>query len=243
MREQDIEYLKKYLKEENLELGIRLLKQGIAPQYILGNVNFYGNIIEVNPDVLIPRFETELLVEKTIHYIHTLFAEKEINQLNLLDIGTGSGCISITLKKELDCYITGSDISIDALEVAKKNAINNQVDINFIHSDIYSNIEDKFDIIISNPPYIRYDEEIEDIVLNNEPHLALYAKEDGLYFYRNILKEAPKYLKDKFLIAFEIGLEQGDKIKELAYQYLNNIDVIIEKDYSRRNRFVFIISK
>ena len=240
MRDSDYDYLKKYLDSDKLDSGIKLLKQGISPQYIIGNVSFYGNIINVNKNVLIPRFETELLVEKTIKYCRKMFNDSKIN---ILDIGTGSGCISITLKKELDCNVVGVDISNDALEVARENALINEVNINFICSDVFSNVNDKFDVIISNPPYISYDEEIEDIVKNNEPYLALYAEDNGLYFYDKILRECNNYLNDKFLIAFEIGYKQGEDIKNLAYKYLDNINVSIEKDYSGKDRFVFVISR
>lgn len=242
MREKDLEYIKKYLDDSKLEEGINLLKKGISPQYIIGDVCFYGYDIKVNSNVLIPRFETELLVEKTIGYCRNIFKEDVCN-LNVLDIGTGSGCISIALKKELLCNVTGVDISIDVLEVAMKNAMNNDVDIEFILSDVFSNVNGKFDLIISNPPYIREDEDIEEIVRNNEPHLALYAKENGLYFYRKILENASKYLNNNFLLAFEIGELQGEDVKRLAYSYLDNIKVKIEKDYSNKDRFVFIISK
>ena len=231
------EYIKKYLSNDKLEQGFVLLNQGISPQYIVGNVDFYGNIINVDSRVLIPRFETELLVEKTIHYVENLFNRK----VSILDIGTGSGCIAITLKKEIDCDVVASDISLDAIDVAKRNAINNKVDILFVNSDIFSNIEDKFDVIISNPPYISYDEEIDDMVKNNEPSLALYASNDGVYFYDKILSECAKYLNDRFLIAFEIGYTQGDRIINLAYKYLSeDVNVKVEKDYSDKDRFVFI---
>lgn len=242
MRDNDLLYLEKYLSKEKLQQGKKLLEKGIAPQYIVGNVEFYGNILNVNPNVLIPRFETELLVEKTIHYVKQ-FWRKDDSNFKILDIGTGSGCIAIALKKELNCDVTGIDISNEALDVARSNAIENQVDIHFIQSDIFSDVNDTFDIIISNPPYIREDEEIEEIVKNNEPHLALYAKENGLYFYKKILEKASKYLNDKFLIAFEIGYEQGEDIKNLAYKYLQDIEVAVEKDYSDKDRFVFIYSK
>ena len=238
--EKDIEYLKKYLKKEQLEEGIELLKSGIPPQYIVGNVNFYGNTINVDKRVLIPRFETELLVEKTINYIKKKYPNP--SNLNILDIGTGSGCIAITIKKELNANITAVDISNDALSVAKENAKNNNIDINFYQSDIFSNVNDKFNCIISNPPYIKEDEEIMDIVKNNEPHLALYANNSGLYFYDEILKNCSNYLTNDFIICFEIGYLQGESIKDLANKYLTNIEVKIEKDYSDKDRFVFIFS-
>ena len=237
MRDSDLEYLKKYLPSDKLDYGIRLLERGISPQYIVGNVCFYGNIIEVNRNVLIPRFETELLVEKTIKRVRDIFGD---NDISILDIGTGSGCIAITLNKELGCKVVGVDISNDALQVANINAIKNNVSIEFIYSDLFSNVNGKFDVIISNPPYIRKDEEIEDIVRNNEPHLALFADNRGLYFYDKILGECRNYLNDKFLIAFEIGYEQGEDVKNLAYKYLGNVRVNVEKDYSDKDRFVFI---
>lgn len=243
MEEKNLTYIKKYLPEDRLDEGIALLKKGVSPQYIVGNVDFYGNMIQVDPRVLIPRFETELLVEKTIQYIQSLFLNDQFSDLKILDIGTGSGCIAITLKKELNSQVVGVDISQDALEVAHSNASNNEVDISFICSDIFSNVHGMFDVIISNPPYIRFDEEIEDVVKNNEPHLALYASNNGLYFYDKILRECSSYLKDKFLIAFEIGQLQGEDIQRITSQYLENVEVVIEKDYSNRDRFVFIYRK
>ena len=236
----NIEYLKKYLPKEKLKKGLKDLERGISPQYIVGNVDFYGNLIKVNKNVLIPRFETELLVERTIYYINKQITK---DKPKILDIGTGSGCIAVTLSKELKANLTAVDISNKALKVAKENAKINNTNINFIKSNIFSNITEKFDIIISNPPYIREDEEIEKIVKDNEPHQALYAKENGLYFYHKILKEAPKYLEKDFLISFEIGELQAKEIENLANKYLNNISIIIEQDYSKRDRFIFIFNK
>lgn len=157
----EIEYLKKYLPSDKLEDGIKRLNNGEPVQYIVGNVDFYGYKINVNKNVLIPRFETEELVFKTINLI-----KKNLNEnIKVLDIGTGSGCISIALKKEIPGLdITAVDISEDALVVAKNNALENNCEINFIKSDLFNNIDDKYDLIISNPPYISYDEQIMDIV-------------------------------------------------------------------------------
>ena len=235
-----VDYLKKNLPSDKLQEGLESLDKGISPQYIVGNVNFYGNEIKVNPDVLIPRFETELLVEKTISYIKDRFGNKRIN---ILDIGTGSGCIAITLKKELVCDVVGSDISSSALSVAKDNAILNNVGVSFVQSDVFSNINEKFDVIISNPPYISYDEEIEDIVRDNEPSLALYARDNGLYFYNKIIKESKNYLNYPFMMAFEIGYLQGDGIKNIINQYYDDVIIKIEKDYSGKDRFLFVFSK
>lgn len=236
VKDKDIEYLKKYLPSDKYKEGIMLLEQGIPVQYIVGNVDFYGNTISVNKNVLIPRFETELLVEKTIKYINKYFDKK----VDILDIGTGSGCIAITLNKEVDSSVTAVDISDSALSVARENNKLNNTNVNFYKSDIFSDVSGKYDVIISNPPYIAYDEEIMDIVYNNEPHLALYAQDNGLYFYNKILRECKDYLNDKFIIAFEIGYKQGKLISELAYKYLGNVNVNIQKDYSDRDRFLFI---
>ena len=232
----DIEYLKKYLDESKLDEGLELLKKGIPVQYIVGNVDFYGNIIEVDKNVLIPRFETEELVSKLIDYIHKYFDKK----IDIVDIGTGSGCIAITLKKQLDCNMTAVDISTKALDVAKKNAINNNVEIEFIEGNMLNNLKNKYDVIVSNPPYISYDEEIMDIVKNNEPHIALYADNDGLYYYEEILKNAKEYINKKSIIAFEIGYTQGKRIKELKDKYLPNSIFKLERDMQGKDRFVFI---
>ncbi len=237
----ELEYLKKYIHpEDSLEEGIRRLNAGEPVQYIVGDVNFYGNIIKVNKNVLIPRRETEELVEKTQEYIKKYFSEN----ISIIDIGTGSGCIPITLKKILpNSNITAVDISKEALEVARDNAICNDVKINFIESNVFENINDKYDCIISNPPYIRYDEEIMDIVKNNEPHIALYATDNGLYFYKKIINESNNYLNDKFIIAFEIGDLQGEEITKIAKEKYPESDVILEKDLQGFNRFVFIIRR
>lgn len=235
----EIEYLKKYLPSDKLEDGIKRLNNGEPVQYIVGNVDFYGYKINVNKNVLIPRFETEELIFKTINLI-----KKNLNEnIKVLDIGTGSGCISIALKKEIPGLdITAVDISEDALVVAKNNALENNCEINFIKSDLFNNIDDKYDLIISNPPYISYDEQIMNIVKKNEPHLALYAKNNGLYFYEEIIKNSSNYLNDKNIIAFEIGYLQANEIKKMAHKYYPNSNIIIEKDMQEKDRFVFIIN-
>lgn len=237
----EIEYLKKYLHDKSkLDEALKRLEAGEPVQYIVGDTDFYGNIIKVNKNVLIPRRETEELVEKTLEYLKKYFN----TNLSILDIGTGSGCIPITLKKHLPySKIDACDISPLALKVAKNNALCNNVDINFIESDIFSNIKNKYDCIISNPPYIREDEEIMPIVKNNEPHIALYAKDNGLYFYKEILKQAHEYLNEKFIIAFEIGDLQGSSIIELASKYFPGAKIILEKDLQHFDRFIFIINE
>lgn len=236
------EYLKKYQKENNLDDNyynacLKELEKGRPIQYIIGNVDFYGNIIKVNESVLIPRFETELLVDLTIKKIKTLFPNQKVD---IIDLGTGSGCIAITLKKETNSNVTALDISKPAIEVAKYNAKFNNVDIDFINQDMTTYQDKQYDVIISNPPYIKYDEEIMDIVKNNEPHLALYATGNGLYFYEHIIKNIPIITKDKYLVCFEIGYTQATEIVDIANKYLKNIHISVEKDYSEKDRFIFI---
>lgn len=240
--ESDINYLKKYIKEHNLDdifynKCLQELKTGKPIQYIIGEVNFYGYDFKVNENVLIPRFETELLVDKTIKKIKKLFIDKPVD---IVDLGTGSGCIAITLKKEINSNVDAIDISKDALKVAKDNAINNHVDINFINTDMTKYTEKKYDVIISNPPYIAYDEEIMDIVKNNEPHNALYAEDNGLYFYKKIIENIPKIAKEKYLVCFEIGFTQSTAIVDTARKHLKDINISVEKDYANLDRFIFI---
>ena len=228
----DLEYLKKYYKG-NIEDAIKRLENGEPVQYIVGDVDFYGNIIKVDKRVLIPRFETEGLVEIALKYLTN-------TNLNVVDLGTGSGCIPITLKKKLpNINMDALDISIDALELAKENAILNNVDINFIHGDMLKPLNKKYDCIISNPPYLPYDGEVMDIVKNNEPHLALFADNNGYYFYEGILKNYKDHLNDKYYIFFEIGYNQGEKLKELALKYLD-CNVEIKKDLQGYDRYVII---
>ena len=234
--EKEIEYLKKYYKG-NLKDAIKRLELGEAVQYIVGNVDFYGYELEVNKNVLIPRRETEELVEEVIK------RSKSFNNPTIIDVGTGSGAIAISLSKRLSMHIYASDISKKALNVARKNVIKTGANVSLLEGDMlkpYIENDIKVDILVSNPPYIKEDEEIEDIVKNNEPNIALYAKNNGLEFYESILKNASKILKNKFLMAFEIGQTQGDEVKNLAIKYLGDVIVEIKKDLSLKNRFVFV---
>ncbi len=232
----DKEYLKKYLEPSKLDEGIKRLNSGEPIQYIIGNVDFCGYKINVDKNVLIPRFETEELVSKTKELLN-----KNFNKPSILEIGTGSGCISIVLKKEvINSRVVATDISKEALEVAKYNAKQNNTSIEFINTNIYDGIKEKFDCIISNPPYISRKEKIMDIVYNNEPHLALFADNNGLYFYEEILKNIKKILKDKYLICFEIGMTQAEEIKTIVNKYLKNVKINVEKDMQGRDRMIFI---
>lgn len=237
MNEKLISYLKKYGDPTKLDENIERLKAGEPVQYIVGTVDFYGYEFTVNPSVLIPRFETEELVNRTINYSKGL----GIVNPKILDIGTGSGCIAITLSKELDnACVTAVDISKEALEVANNNALKLNADIKFIESDLFSNINEKYNIIISNPPYIDYDEKIDEVVRNNEPHLALFADNNGTYFYEEILKQVKDYILKPAIISFEIGERQGQKVCDLANRYFPNSKIRLEKDLQAKDRFIFI---
>ena len=231
----DIEYLKKYYKG-NIEDAIKRLENGEPVQYIVGDVDFYGNIIKVDKRELIPRFETEGLVEIALSYLTN-------TNIDVVDLGTGSGCIAITLKKKLpNINMDAVDISNDALTLAKENAKLNNVEINFYERNMLNPVDKKYDCIISNPPYLPYDGEVMDIVKNNEPHLALFADNNGYYFYEGILKNYKNYLNEKYVILFEIGYNQGEKVSKLAHSYLDcNTDV--RKDLQGYDRYVIITSK
>lgn len=232
------ELIKRYVDINKQEEAFKQLKEGKPIQYIIGNVDFCGNILNVDERVLIPRFETEYLVSKTINYAKERFNKR----LNILDLGTGSGCIAITLKKELDSNVTACDISDDALNLAQENAHKLNADIIFINHDITKSIEGNYDIIISNPPYISENDFVEDIVKDNEPALALFAPGDGLYFYKKILSYAFDILNKNGFIAFEIGDNQKELLESfLKENGINNYS--FEKDFANTFRYLFIFNE
>ena len=233
--------LDKVVEDDKVNLykeSLEALSANRPIQYVIGHVNFYGLQFKVNKNVLIPRFETEELVENIKNYLE----KKNITNPKILDLGCGSGVIGLTLKHFFkDASVTLVDISDAALKVAEDNAKTLDLDVNFIKSDWFSNVPlDKYDVIVSNPPYIKTDEEIEEIVRNNEPHLALYGGIDGLDCYRNILKDINNYLKDDYLIAFEIGYLEGEDLKLLVENTIPNSKVIIKKDLSNKDRMLFV---
>ena len=235
-----LNHLNDFVSEDKVELYKKLIDARMNDyplQYILGDVIFYGYRFLINENVLIPRFETEGLVECVLNYINDNFKDGA----KVIDLGCGSGVIGITLnKKDSMLDVTCLDISNEALEVCRKNAKELNSNVKIIQGDMLENINEKYDIIVSNPPYIKTNEEIEDIVKNNEPSIALYGGEDGLFFYDKILSKASSVLNDKFLIAFEIGMTQGNDIKALANKYLNNISIEILKDLSGKDRYALI---
>lgn len=229
----DLKLLKE-IYQENLPKALKKLEENYPIQYLIGYVDFYYTKINVNESVLIPRFETELLVEKTLHFL------KNKNYHTLLDICTGSGCIAIALKKACNIQIEACDISSQALEVANQNAIQNQVSIHFFQIDILKEqIAKKYDCIISNPPYVK-ENEYTSFETKYEPNIALYAKDNGLVFYKEILKQAQSILNKNGSIIFEIGSTQAKDIKKIALNYFPNSKITIEKDYNHFDRFLFI---
>ncbi|MDD2489651.1 MAG: peptide chain release factor N(5)-glutamine methyltransferase [Bacilli bacterium] len=233
----NIDINKKDIKKYNHAL-IKLIKN-IPIQYIIGNTNFYGYQFKVTKSTLIPRFETEELVEQTIKYIKRYFSYP----IKILDIGAGSGNIGITLKKEIpDADVTLVDISKRALNVALYNANQLKAKVKIKQSDIYSNLSknNKFDIIISNPPYIKEQEEVAEVVLNNEPKRALYGGKDGLKYYKKILRHAALFLKSRSMIALEIGENQSQQILKIVKTNFNTFNYKIKKDLQGRERMLFI---
>ena len=210
-------------------------------QYVIGSVNFYGEEFLVNESTLIPRFETEELVENTLCYLDEFFVMKN---LKVVDLGTGTGCIGLTLKKLIPSLdMTLVDISDNALEMAKQNKEKKGLDVKIVKSNFLEQVEGKFDLIISNPPYIKEGEPIDAIVKENEPSLALYGGKDGMDCYRLILSQCKDKLNSKFMIAFEIGCNQREELTKIIHQELGDVKVICKKDLSNRDRMIFIFSK
>ena len=236
------EQMSKENEEKYFSLIEKHIKEDVPLSHLVGFEYFYDRKYKVTKDVLSPRMETEELIYKVIEYVNA----SNKNKFKILDLCTGSGIIAITLKKELEQVsvdIIASDISEEALEVAKENSQSHDATIKFIKSDIFNNIDDKFDIIVSNPPYIDRKDEVtmQDNVLNYDPHLALFAEEEGMYFYRKIIEQANDYLNENGVIFFEIGYDQKDKIIKLAD--MNGYSVEVYKDINGRDRMAFLVRK
>ena len=223
-------------EKEFVEEIYKKLANHIPAQYIIGHAEFFGMQLKVDERVLIPRPETEELVE-------LILAENPKENLKVLDIGTGSGAIALALAKNRpDWTITAADISQDALDLAMENANNQGLTLFFIKSNCFSEISSKYDIIVSNPPYIsRVDEaEVGLNVLHSEPHLALFADEDGLAIYRRIAEEAKDYLNDGGKIYLEIGYKQGQSVLALFKENFPEKRVRTLKDQFGQDRMVVI---
>lgn len=229
-----VELEKKYQEKYPLMLE-KIEKEDYPIQYLIGNVEFYNCKIKVNKSVLIPRFETELLVEKVILKIQNLKLKKP----KIIDLGCGSGCISIALKKHVLCDMKAIDISDSALKVAKENAKENMVEIDFQKCDMTKIDLTPYDIIISNPPYVGLKEKVGPET-KYEPQNAIFAEKSGLYFYEEIFKNVLKNQKKPTFLAFEIGYKQQEALTKMIEKYISEYQFVFEKDLQHRIRYLFL---
>lgn len=238
MKPKDISYkdyeLLKDKYKDNLEEIINKVNNGYPVQYLIGNVEFINTIINVDERVLIPRFETERLVDMTISYLKNQYDRK----IKILDLGTGSGCIAIALKKNIDCDVTAIDISPEALDLAKENAKLNNVEVNFKLGDMLEDLDDDYDVIISNPPYIPNNGYVQDTVLKYEPHLALFAQDNGLYYIKEIIKKHLDHINHHGMLFMEFGDNQKDSIME--YLEDSGLNFCISHDLAGMPRYLRI---
>ena len=209
----------------------------VPVQHLIGHSYFFGYPFTVNKDVLIPRSETEQLVENILLYYDTYFENQKVD---VLDLGTGSGCIGLTLAlEEKNMNVTISDISDQALKVAEQNRDKLKAKAKLVLSDLFEDIPQKFDIIVSNPPYIPDDEIVQDIV-SKEPSIALYGGKLGTDFYEKILQSAKRHLKERALIAFEHGYQQKELIYQYAIKQFPHVTILQMKDLQGKDRFTFV---
>ena len=223
-------------EKQFVEEIFKKLAEHIPAQYIIGHAEFFGMELKVDERVLIPRPETEELVD-------LILTENPEKNLKVLDIGTGSGAIALALAKNRpDWSVTATDISQDALDLATENAKRQDLNLSFIKSDCFSEISSKYDIIVSNPPYISREdqEEVGLNVLHSEPHLALFADEDGLAIYRRIAEDSKDYLNDGGKIYLEIGYKQGQSVPALFTENFPEKRVRTLKDQFGQDRMVVI---
>lgn len=234
----DLDWKELINKNKNITIKtIKKINSGYPIQYLIGDVDFFDCIIEVKKHVLIPRFETELLVEKAIKEIKQKFKKN----IDIIDFGTGSGCIAIKLAKEFpNNNVTAIDKSKKAIKLAKKNAILNEVTINFLISKFNKYEGGLFDVLISNPPYIPKDGMIDINVQKHEPKLALFAKDKGLYYYNQILEKSKEIMKEKNIIFFEIGYDQKEPLEKIIRKYYPKAKIVFDKDYNNLDRFCTI---
>ncbi len=230
---EELKKLNKYTRE-----NIEKLKNGYPIQYLIGYVDFYGLKIKVNENTLIPRYETEYLIEKLLKYIE----KYNVNYPKILDMCAGTGCIGLTLKHELpESTVTLSDVSSQALEMTNQNKKDLNLDVEIIQSDLFENIKEKdYDILISNPPYVFDNEPLPKEVIY-EPNLALFSGPKGINHIDKILMNAQNYLKEKFIIALEINEKSETEITNLINKYFDSsIKYSFENDLAGKLRYLFI---
>ncbi|AIO18010.1 Release factor glutamine methyltransferase [Candidatus Izimaplasma bacterium HR1] len=228
---------------DNFLYGVdRYITQNIPVQHIIGYEYFFGYKFIVNSEVLIPRFETEELVANVLEQYDNVFNGEPVK---VVDIGTGSGCLAVTLSAEEQLMdVTATDISETALEVARANNENLGGRVKFFSGDLYEPLKDqKFDILVSNPPYIPNDEYVEGLVKDNEPHVALFGGKDGLDFYRKIIEGAESILNDKYIIAFEHAYDKAKELKKIINKNIKDVEIIQKKDMQGKDRMTFVIKK
>lgn len=227
---------------EQFQKELALYISGVPLQHILGYETFFGRDFNVSNDVLIPRYETEELVENILYRIDQLFEDYE--KIEVSDIGTGSGAIAVTLAlEEPKTQVYATDISDKALAVAQANNDKFKGNTTFFQGDLLQPLIDnniKVDVLISNPPYIKNDEMLETSVVDHEPQVALFGGHDGLDLYRSIFKVAHQVIKEEALLAFEIGYDQKDTISKEVQQYFPNDEFEIIKDINGKDRMLFI---
>ncbi|WP_026104919.1 peptide chain release factor N(5)-glutamine methyltransferase [Halalkalibacterium ligniniphilum] len=224
---------------------IRAYATGVPVQHLIGYEMFYGRPFRVNRHVLIPRPETEELVLAVLKNIRELFGMK--SSVQVVDIGTGSGAIGITLAlEERHLNVTAVDLSEDALQIARKNAESLQGEIEFVHGDLLLPFLEEgrtFDVIVSNPPYIPLNEKgsLAANVVDHEPHLALFGGDDGLEVYRRLAEQLPRVIKDKGIVAFEIGAGQGIDVQAMLQKALPQARVVVLNDINGKDRIVLAV--
>jgi len=230
------------LQEEAYIKGVdQYVYENIPVQHIIGYEYFYGYKFQVGPDVLIPRFETEELVAYLLRSYDEYFNGEKVS---LVDIGTGSGAIAISLALEEEkMNVSATDISEEALGVAKMNAQLLGAKVNFMHGDMLNPVIKtgvKYDILVSNPPYIPDNEYVESLVKDHEPHVALFGGNDGMFFYEKILSNAHLILKQKNIISFEHGWNQKEKMENLIKKYFPEAKYEMIKDMNGKDRITII---
>jgi release factor glutamine methyltransferase len=221
------------------EIFDKYLHENKPIQYLIGTSCFYGYDFIVNENVLIPRFETEELVENILYKYDEHFGGKKVE---VCDLATGSGCIAITLaKEEPNMHVVATDISKEALEVAKLNNQKFDANVKFLQGDMLTPLKGKkFDIFVSNPPYIPENEDVDSLVKDNEPNLALFGGDDGMKFYRIILQGLRPLLNKKALVAFEHGYDKKEEMLALCKKYFPECKVECIKDLEGKDRMTFI---
>lgn len=220
---------------ETFQKNVEYYKEGWPVQYILGYAEFFGLKFKVTPDTLIPRVETEELVEWILNDL------KQYSNLKVLDVGTGSGAIGLSLKSQIPTWqVTLSDISAEALAVARENAKNLKLNVQFIQSDLFKKIDEKYDVLVSNPPYISFDESkyMDKSVLEHEPKTALFAADHGLALYKRIAQECSQNLSENGKIYLEIGFKQGQEVQAIFQQQFPDANVTLKKDMAGNDRMI-----